>query len=99
MADSNALRSRRKRLHAAGDHALCRRCDGRGAAGLPPAAGDAPVDPRAALEALARRLEAAHEQDPGNAQLGRVLKDVLMALGGQGEDDELAEFDARFGAA
>ena len=26
MADSEALRSRRKRAHAAGDHRLCRRC-------------------------------------------------------------------------
>src|SRR5437016_944875 len=31
MADNDALRSRRKRLHAAGDHRLCRRCDARGA--------------------------------------------------------------------
>jgi hypothetical protein len=26
LADSEAVRSRRKRLHAAGDHSLCRRC-------------------------------------------------------------------------
>jgi hypothetical protein len=26
MADSEAVRSRRKRAHAAGDHSLCRRC-------------------------------------------------------------------------
>jgi hypothetical protein len=26
LADSEAVRSRRKRLHAAGDHSMCRRC-------------------------------------------------------------------------
>ncbi len=57
----------------------------------------APVDARASLERLARRLEAAHEADPGNAPAARVLKDVLLALGAgerggdADEDDPLAE--------
>jgi hypothetical protein len=98
MADTNALRSKRKRLHAAGDHSLCRRCDGRSAVVVPPAAGDGPVDPRGALEALARRLEAAHEADPADAAVARVLKDTLLALRGPGEtaDDELAEMFGAF---
>jgi hypothetical protein len=59
------------------------------------------IDPQDALERLAARLEAAHEQAPGDAALGRVLKDTLLALRGPGKtaDDELAEFDAAFSAA
>lgn len=59
------------------------------------------VDAQASLEALARRLEAAHEDSPGDAQVARVLKDVLLALRGPGEgaDDELAKFDAEFSRA
>jgi hypothetical protein len=42
--------------------------------------------------ALARRLEAAHEANPGDAQLARILKDVLLVLRSQDEsvDRELA---------
>jgi hypothetical protein len=105
MADPDALRSRRKRLHAAGDHSLCRRC-GAVRAVLPvPAAPGTPegrVDAQASLEALARRLEGAHEASPGDAQVARVLKDVLLALrgpAGEGADDELAKFDAEFSRA
>jgi hypothetical protein len=98
MADSAAVRSRRYRLHRQGDHSLCRRCDGRGAAVVLPVAGDMPVDAHAALERLAARLEAAHEADPGNAAVARVLKDVLLALpgagAGPGDDDPLAELRA-----
>jgi hypothetical protein len=100
MADSNAVRSRRKRLHAAGDHSLCRRCEHRSATVVPPAAGDPPVDARVSLERLAARLEAAHEADPADAAVARVLKDTLLALRGPGEaDSELAKFSAEFGAA
>jgi hypothetical protein len=98
MADSNAVRSHRKRLHAAGDHSLCRRCDGRGAVAVPPVAGDAQVDPGVSLERLAARLEAAHEADPGNAQVARELRATLLALRGPGEtvDSELAGMLAEF---
>jgi hypothetical protein len=95
MADSDAVRSRRKRLHAAGDHSLC--THGGPRAGIPVQpdrdTGDGTaVDPDASLAALARRLEAAHEANPGDAQLARVLKDVLLVLRSQDEgvDRELA---------
>jgi hypothetical protein len=91
MADSDALRSRRKRLHSGGDHSLCRRCGGRGAELATVVAGGVPVDPQTALEALARRLEGAHEADPGDAAVARVLKDTLLALRGEAKPDaELA---------
>ncbi len=104
MADSDALRSRRKRLHAAGDHHLCRHRGALGAPPGPPVSGDAElgaVDALAALEAQARRLEAACEANPGSAALERELRATLLALRGSGEnvDRELAEFDAAFGAA
>ncbi len=55
------------------------------------AAGDAPVDPQASLEALARRLEAAHEADPGNTLAARELRLTLQVLAGEDPD---AGFDA-----
>jgi hypothetical protein len=101
LADSGALRARRARLHKAGDHSLCRRCDGRSAVAVLPAAGaagDTGVDPGVALGRLAARLEAAHEADPADAAVARVLKDTLLALRGQGEsaDSELTGFLAEF---
>jgi hypothetical protein len=101
MADSDALRSRRKRLHAAGDHSLCRRCDGRSAVAAVPVPGDARVDPSVSLERLAARLEAAHEADPSDAAVARELRATLLALRGSGDkaDRELAAFAAEFGAA
>jgi hypothetical protein len=97
MADSNAVRSRRKRAHAAGDHSLCRRCDSRNAPVALPPVGDTPVDARVSLEALARRLEAAHVADPGNAVVARELRATLLALpAGEtpADDDPLAELRA-----
>lgn len=85
MADSPALRSRRSRAHAAGDCSLCRHGP-RGVLVALPAAGDAPVDPRASLERLARRLESIHVQDPGNALIARELRMTLAALSA-GDDD------------
>ena len=81
MADSDALRSRRKRLHAAGDCSLCRH-DARGRLASVPAGDAAPVDPPGELRALARRLAAAHEADPADAAVARVLKDTLCTLAG-----------------
>jgi hypothetical protein len=94
-ADSDALRSRRKRAHASGDHSLCRRNCGvtvtpARIAELSPARGDNPVNPRASLRSLALRLEAAHEADPANAMVARELRVTLLALAGDapaGEDD------------
>jgi hypothetical protein len=97
MADSGALRQQRYKRHRAGDHSLCRRCDGRSAVAVPSVPGDARVDPGASLEALAARLEAAHEADPGNAQIARELRATLMVL--RGEAAVGNEFLAEFGAA
>jgi len=49
------------------------------------------VDPQASLEALARRLEAAHEADPGNTLAARELRLTLQVLAGEDPD---AGFDA-----
>ncbi len=53
------------------------------------------------LEALARRLEAAHEADPADAQVARELRACLVTLMGpeQAVDGELGKFFAEFGAA
>jgi hypothetical protein len=82
MPDSEALRTRRRRQHAAGDHSLCTtRCDAVAAE----AAQDAePVtDPPAKMAELAGRLVAAHTADPGNAMLARELRQTLLAMDGQ----------------
>ena len=89
MADSAALRSRRCRAHARGDHSLCRHGPllAAVAAPLPTLPGAGPhAAPWDRMEALAGRLEAAHEADPGNALLARELRATLLALGG-GESD------------
>ena len=97
MADSGALRSRRSRAHRAGDHHLCRH-DARSEPLAFPAGDDSPVDTRVSLEALARRLEAAHTADPGNAAVARELRATLLALGtpveAASDDDPLAELRA-----
>jgi hypothetical protein len=97
LADSGALRVRRSRAHAAGDHSLCKRC----VALRPPIVDDGPVnDPVAETRLLAGRLAAAHRADPGNALLARELRMTLQALMGGGTvDGELAEFLAGFSQA
>jgi len=54
------------------------------------------VDARASLEALARRLEAASEADPGDAAAARELRATLLVLPARGaaEVDPLAELAA-----
>jgi hypothetical protein len=103
MPDSDALRSRRKRRHQAGDHSLCGRCDTvRTAAPVPAPAGvpEGQVDAQAALERQARRLEAAREASPGDAALEKELRTTLLVLrGGEAADDDLARFDAEFSNA
>jgi len=98
MADGDALRSRRKRAHAAGDHSLCLRC----AAVRDPAAA-VPAElgaPAAELRELAARLAGAHRADPGNALLGRELRLTLQALmGGEQADGELAALFEELGAS
>lgn len=101
VPDSDALRSRRKRLHAANDHSLCRHRSPLRAAVTGPAAGETgedPLDAQAALERQARRLEQACEADPGSAALEKELRATLLALRGPAEtvDRELADFLADF---
>lgn len=99
MADSEAVRSRRKRAHAAGDHSLCREgCAALKLAAPLPAAVPAD-DPQAELQALAGRLAAAHKAEPGNANLARELRMTLQALMGKTADGELAAFLAGFSQA
>jgi hypothetical protein len=79
VADDNALRQRRKRAHACGDHHLCRhRVDPRPVASLVPAGAD--LDPLAELQALAARLVAVHEADPGNVAAAKELRQVLTVI-------------------
>jgi hypothetical protein len=98
MADSEAVRSRRKRAHAAGDHSLCRSCAAVKLA-APPEDVLPAEDPKAELQALAARLAAAHRLDPGNANLARELRMTLQALMGKTADGELADFLAGFSQA
>ena len=65
---------------------------------VPAGAAGGPVDAQAELESLAHRLRAAHEADPADAGVARVLKDVLMTLRGPAEtvDGELARMFAAF---
>ena len=80
MADSEAVRSRRKRLHAAGDHSLCVRCDALRATEADVADAEPVTDPAAELAALAGRLVAATKADPANGLLARELRQCLLAL-------------------
>ena len=101
MADSDALRSRRKRAHAAGDHSLCKRCAVRRMP-IAPEGRDPPADDLGKLRWLAGQLAEAYRADPGNALLARELRMTLQALmpqkGGQA-DDELAGLFAELGSA
>src|SRR5262245_33410877 len=98
LADSGALRVRRARAHAEGDHSLCKRCAVIRA--RPENAG--PVDdPMAEMRLLAGQLAAACRVEPGNASLARELRMTLQALMDPGGtvDSELAEFLAGFSGA
>jgi hypothetical protein len=61
--------------------------------------GGTALDAHAALEALAKRLQAAHEAAPGNASLARELRMTLLALPREDgdDDDPLAELRALAG--
>jgi hypothetical protein len=87
MADSDALRTRRKRMHAAGDHSLCRRCAAVKAPGgvlgpvpLSPEAAAAIADAETELRGLAERLKATNEADPANSLIARELRMTLQVL-------------------
>lgn len=98
MADGDALRSRRKRAHAAGDHSLCVRCAVLRAE-VPAPNGVTPVaDAEAELRQLAGTLAVAYRAQPDNALLARELRMTLQALlpaaGGQTLDGELEDLFA-----
>lgn len=109
--DSDALRSRRKRLHRAADHSLCvaGRCreavrvviPAPALPGMPEDRETGRVDAQGALERQAARLEAACEQDPGNPALERELRATLLALRGPAgtADGDLEKFLAEFSGA
>jgi hypothetical protein len=85
MTDSDALRSRRKRRHAAGDHSLCRAtCDERRVRELSPvrplAVPAGGLNPRDELVELALRLAEAHRAYPDNAFIARELRATLLAI-------------------
>jgi hypothetical protein len=106
MADSGALRVRRARAHAAGDHSLCRRCPAvRGAAEPPkrvalvPQRPESPkLDAEAEMRALASRLATAHAAEPSNALLARELRMTLAELMPKGKPDADADLTGLFGA-
>jgi len=79
MADSEAVRSRRKRAHAAGDHRLCRANCAALKLAAPVAVGEV-TDARAELRQLAHRMAEAHRADPSNAILGAELRKTLLEL-------------------
>jgi len=97
LADSGALRVRRARAHAAGDHSLCRRCAVvRGDApqavtALPAVAPDVRFDPVAELRELAAELHAAYRADPSNAMLARECRSALALL--MPKDSKAADAD------
>jgi hypothetical protein len=105
MVDSDAVRSRRKRQHAQGDHSMCRHR----LVPVPAEAGTAfpadrahgrGLDPVEGLRELADRLAGAYLQDRGNAAIARELRMTLQALIGlPGEDpvDPLDELRAMMG--
>jgi hypothetical protein len=109
IADSDALRARRRRAHKRGDHSLCRRCaavtgkpEGQEGQEIPPSPGAEVWNPQAEMRQLAAQLAAAYRADPGNAALAKELRLTLQALmgGGKGSgDDDLADLFAEFSSA
>ena len=103
MADSDALRQRRRKAHVQGDHSLCRRCQVvkphpvAAVADLPPGIGEV-TDAAAELRQLAWRMAEAHRADPANAILGRELRVTLQALMPKGDEKADADLTGLFGA-
>ena len=102
VADSDAVRSQRYRLHKAGDHSLCKRCAVLRRAAIAPEGRGFPPDDLGKMRWLAGQLAEAYAADPGNALLARELRMTLQALiggGGQRADDDLAGLFAELGAS
>jgi hypothetical protein len=85
VADSDALRTRRRRAHAAGDHSLCKRCP---VVRIEAEGEEIPASDRAKLRWLAEGLARAYQADPGNALLARELRMTLQALLGGGDAND-----------
>ena len=103
MADSDALRQRRRKAHVQGDHSLCRRC---AAVKTPPVSRfpDLPADRGEVTDApselrqLAHRMAEAHRADPSNAILGAELRKTLLELMPKGKSEADADLTGLFGA-
>jgi hypothetical protein len=107
VADSGALRVRRARAHAAGDHSLCKRCAAVRVdapprlTALPPVPRDASaaeVDAALEMRRLALRLVTAHESEPANTLLARELRMTLAELMPKGKQDADADLTGLFSA-
>jgi hypothetical protein len=103
VADSDALRQRRRKAHVQGDHSMCRRC----AVVKPPPVAVVPdlapgtgevTDAPSELRQLAWRMAEAHRADPANAILGRELRMTLQALIPKGDEKADADLTGLFGA-
>ena len=87
MADNDSVRSRRKRLHAQGDHSTCKSCAAvRGGRSLELVAAEpgSVVDPVAELNASAARLAGVCRADPANVHAAHELRltvDTLAKIG------------------
>jgi hypothetical protein len=103
VADSEALRQRRRKAHVQGDHSLCRRCTVVKPRPVFPVADLAPgcgevTDAALELRQLAFRLVAAHQADPANGILAKELRATLVALLPKGKQDADADLTGLFGA-
>jgi hypothetical protein len=107
VADSEALRQRRRKAHVQGDHSLCRRCPvvkpPYAVPGLPPGSDVSPgsgevKDAALELRQLAFRLVAAHQADPANAILAKELRSTLVALMPKGKPEADADLTGLFSA-
>lgn len=101
MADGDALRSRRKRLHAAGDHSLCKRCSAVLGGAAMVEAQEIPADDIGKMRWLADQLARAYRAEPGNAMLAQQLRMTLQALAGSGKpsDDDLESLFAELSSS
>jgi hypothetical protein len=103
MVDSDAVRSRRKRLHAQGDHSMCRHLRDYAPRRLAmlPAPGGQDLDPVVELRQLAADALADYRANPGTPALLREARLTLQALMGVAPDllddplDELRQMVAK----
>jgi len=80
VADSQAVRSRRHKLHRLEDHSLCKHGPAPSPAVITVDLDQPELSPRERLDTLARRLEAVHRASPENALVARELRLTLEVL-------------------